>query len=297
MKEDILKVTVCVVTYNQEKFIEKCLQSIVDQKTDFDYEIIVSDDCSTDGTPKIIAAFANKYPSLVKPILREVNVGAGINFMDLHKSATGTYVAHMDGDDYWLPTKLQKQVDFLEHNSNCNIVWTRSLFFNGNQLLSDCLVDKNLFSKRFDRSDIIKYISIGTNSSHMYRSKCKVTESPGFEVVDYYKNVVAVGDGYGSFVNDEPLTVYRTGVGVSSAGTGIVRLMLKSMNKFKLMYPNDKASLFSPSLLMFYSSMKRRRYNLAIKFLLLACSSLSFKGVIELRNDFKVYKMFVIPTS
>ena len=69
------KVSVCVVTYNQEKYIRKCLQSIIDQKADFDFEIIIADDCSTDNTPTIIQEFYAKYPEIVKPIFREKNIG------------------------------------------------------------------------------------------------------------------------------------------------------------------------------------------------------------------------------
>ncbi|PTO51480.1 glycosyl transferase [Vibrio splendidus] len=289
------KVTVCVVTYNQEDFIAKCLQSIIEQETDFEFEIIVGDDSSKDGTADIILDFAKRYPNLIKPIIRTINVGAGENFIDIHRSATGEYIAHVDGDDYWLPTKLQKQVDFLDNNKKCNIVWTRSLYYNGDKTLADCLSDDKLFVKKFYRPDIIKYISIGTNSSHMYRSICKLTDYPEFDVVDYYKNVVTVGDGYGSFVNDEPLTVYRVGVGVSSSGCGIVKLMFKSMTAFKQMYPQDKKNLFAPSLLMFYSSMKRKRFILAAKFLSLALACFSVKGGGRLKNDMRIYKMFVVP--
>jgi cellulose synthase/poly-beta-1,6-N-acetylglucosamine synthase-like glycosyltransferase len=73
--EQAPKVSVCVVTYNQEKYIGQCLQSVVDQETDFDFEVLVADDCSTDGTRLILHEFANKYPGIVKPILSEVNVG------------------------------------------------------------------------------------------------------------------------------------------------------------------------------------------------------------------------------
>ena len=70
------KVSVCVVTYNQEKYIRQCLQSIVDQETDFDFEVIVSDDCSMDGTCAIVQEFVEKYPGMVKPIFHDRNMGA-----------------------------------------------------------------------------------------------------------------------------------------------------------------------------------------------------------------------------
>jgi glycosyltransferase involved in cell wall biosynthesis len=289
------KVTVCVVTYNQEKYIKQCLQSIVDQKADFEFEVIVSDDCSTDNTRQIIIDFASKYKN-IKPLLRTENIGALENFIDTHSRGNARYICHMDGDDYWLPTKLQKQVDFLDENEECNLLWTRSLFLREDKLLVDNIVTKDVFNRRFYREDIIKYIAIGTNSSHMYRSKFKIKKRPDFDVVDYYKNVETVDTGYASFVNGEALTVYRVGVGISSSGTNVVNIMLKSMESFKKNYASCNDSLFSPSLLMFYSSMKRKRFTLAFRFLLVSITTFSFKGLLNLKEDINFYKMFVVPS-
>ena len=116
------KVSVCVVTYNQEKYIRQCLQSIVDLETDFDFEVIVGEDCSTDGTRSVIRAFVVKYPNIVNPIFRDTNIGAMNNFADILSVANGNYIALCEGDDYWTdPYKLQKQVDFLEGNPDCSL--------------------------------------------------------------------------------------------------------------------------------------------------------------------------------
>jgi glycosyltransferase involved in cell wall biosynthesis len=112
------KVSVCVVTYNQEEYIRQCLQSLVDQEADFDFEIIVGEDCSTDGTRKIVQEFAERYPGLVKPIFHENNVGGTKNYFAVHMSATGEYVAHVDGDDCALPGKLKSQVSILDKSPN-----------------------------------------------------------------------------------------------------------------------------------------------------------------------------------
>ena len=73
---DDIKVSVCVVTYNQEKYIAECLDSLVSQETDFKFEIIVGEDCSTDGTRAIVQQYVDKYPDIVKPIFHDQNVGA-----------------------------------------------------------------------------------------------------------------------------------------------------------------------------------------------------------------------------
>lgn len=109
--------TVCTIAYNQEKFIAQALEGIVSQRTDFEFEAIVADDCSTDSTAKIIAGYAEKYPGIIKPVLRNKNIGMIGNSSDVMYRATGKYIALCEGDDYWIdPLKLQKQTDFLEAN-------------------------------------------------------------------------------------------------------------------------------------------------------------------------------------
>src|SRR5690554_1032835 len=120
MSSDI-KVSVCVVTYNQEKYIAECLQSLVDQVTDFPFEIIVGEDCSTDNTRSIVDEYSQKYPSLIVKNYHKQNVGAVQNAITSYKMARGKYICHIDGDDYVLPGKLQKQAQVLDDNQDCVI--------------------------------------------------------------------------------------------------------------------------------------------------------------------------------
>ncbi|SDI03356.1 Glycosyl transferase family 2 [Pseudobutyrivibrio sp. 49] len=109
------KVSIVVATYNQEKYIRKTLESIIAQKANFEFEAIVGDDCSTDGNAEIIKEFAEKYPDIIVPVLREKNLGMHGNTLDLMMRAQGEYIAFIEGDDYWIDeNKLQKQVDFLD---------------------------------------------------------------------------------------------------------------------------------------------------------------------------------------
>ena len=111
------KVSVIVATYNHKNYIAQTLESIVKQKCDFEFEAIVGDDASKDGTAKIVAEYAEKYPDIIKPVLRKKNLGAFRNNADLYKRAKGEYIALLEGDDYWLPDdKLRKQVEFLDGN-------------------------------------------------------------------------------------------------------------------------------------------------------------------------------------
>lgn len=116
------KVNILCITYNHEKFIRKTLDSFVMQKTNFPFEVIIGDDCSTDKNPEIIKEYAEKYPDIIKPVLREKNIGAEDNYLDIADRVNAEYVAICEGDDYWTdPLKLQKQVDFLESNPECSI--------------------------------------------------------------------------------------------------------------------------------------------------------------------------------
>lgn len=110
-------VSVTVITYNHEKYIAQALDSIVEQKTEYPFEILVADDASTDRTPDIIREYQEKYPHLIKAILRKNNIGARKNGIDIRSKARGKYIAYCEGDDAWNdPTKLQKQISFLEAN-------------------------------------------------------------------------------------------------------------------------------------------------------------------------------------
>ena len=94
--------SVVVITYNHEKYLRKCLDSILMQEVDFDFEIIIGDDCSPDSTADIINDYHERYPDIVRPTLRSHNVGATRNQYDCFLQAKGKYIAILDGDDFKL---------------------------------------------------------------------------------------------------------------------------------------------------------------------------------------------------
>ena len=105
------------ITYNHKDYVERALMSVVTQETDFPFEVVVGDDCSTDGTQDILKSIAAKYPDKVKLNLRKENTGGRptLNVYETTMKCEGEYLAYLEGDDYWTDTgKLQKQVDFLE---------------------------------------------------------------------------------------------------------------------------------------------------------------------------------------
>lgn len=121
-----IMVTIITVTYNHEKYLEQCLNSLVSQKTNFRYQIFVGDDCSTDCTTDIVREFAKNYPDVIVPIIRKKNIGSIHNFGDLCERVNSRYVTFCDGDDYWIDgNRLQKQVDFMETHSELNGCYCR----------------------------------------------------------------------------------------------------------------------------------------------------------------------------
>jgi len=116
-REYPVKLSIAVATYNQEKYLAKALESIFEQKHDYPFEVVVSDDCSTDKTREIIGSYVNKYPAIMKPIFQKKNIGVSKNALQMLRACRGEYIATLDGDDYWTnPDKLKIQITFLDNN-------------------------------------------------------------------------------------------------------------------------------------------------------------------------------------
>jgi len=130
------KLSVRLMTYMHESFVNQAMDGIMMQKTDFKIEVVVGDDFSTDRTLEIIKSYKNTESIDVKILKREKGdeywrkrqkLGRLYNFTNILENCTGKYIALLDGDDYWTdPLKLQKQVDFLEGNTNYAGVATNS---------------------------------------------------------------------------------------------------------------------------------------------------------------------------
>lgn len=111
------KVSVLMVTYNHENYIAQAIESILIQETNFQYEVVIGEDYSTDKTREIIEDYVQENPIKIRAIFNNKNLGMQKNFLKVLGACHGEYVAFLEGDDYWTnPHKLQKQVDFLENN-------------------------------------------------------------------------------------------------------------------------------------------------------------------------------------
>lgn len=122
IKKEIL-VSIPMLVYNHEQYLRQALDSILMQKVNFSYEIVVGEDASSDASREILLGYKQRYPEIFKLILHKENVGIGENSKSRRPYLNGKYIAPIEGDDFWLDEyKLQKQVDFLEKNLDFSAV-------------------------------------------------------------------------------------------------------------------------------------------------------------------------------
>lgn len=144
-----MKLSVLIVAYNQAPFIEQAVRSALMQETAFDYQIVVADDCSTDGTRQIVEHLAERHPDRLRLVAHETHVDVQQNLLDGYASCDGQYLALLDGDDYWIsPYKLQRQVNFLDRHAECAISFHNILtvYDDGSPEALACSADRKEFS-------------------------------------------------------------------------------------------------------------------------------------------------------
>ena len=113
-------VSVVLRTFGHAPFISQAIESVLIQDTSFPFELVIGEDCSTDGTRAIVTDYADRHPDVIRAVLPERNIGHGAIFQLALEATRGRYVAYLDGDDYWSSrAKLARQVDFLERNPSC----------------------------------------------------------------------------------------------------------------------------------------------------------------------------------
>jgi len=291
--KNTITVSVCVVTYNHEKYIRECLESIVTQKCNFNFEVIIGDDCSTDKSRSIIKEYETKYPNMIKTLFHKENIGGTKNYLAVHSQAQGKYICHIDGDDYALPGKLQAQVDFMNKTPNCNICFHRvkGLYPNGD--LKNDLVEYEKIKNGFKRQEILMFMAVAIHSSKMYRKDVRDIYIPAFDRLDWYMNIEQIGDKKAYYINNNIYGVYRIGVGVSTHGRERIKsLIIKTLNYAKIHYPQDKAYMSSIALILFLSNLKNRRPFVAYFFEWIKLFSI--KGIYLTIRTWKIRKMFRI---
>lgn len=156
--------SVCLITYQHASFIRQAIESVLMQKVNFHWELIIADDFSTDGTREILLGYKKKYSEFIRLILQEENVGATKNWMDLIKTPQSKYITCFEGDDYWIdPHKLQNQVDFLEANPEYGVVCTDYHIMNEKGEITKYNYLKKLKKEKLNRDISFEDIIVSTH--------------------------------------------------------------------------------------------------------------------------------------
>lgn len=204
-------VSVCVATYNHEDYIFDCIMSVLMQSGDVSLEIIVGDDHSSDNTFTILQLLESKHPEYISVIRHDSRLGYGsANLKSLLPHARGRYIAHLDGDDFWLPAKLREQVRFLDENPDCSAVCSNALCFGGEGRLIGVFNNPQKVD-RFSLDELLESGNFLNHSSLLYRSELKnlVSDLPA-PFLDYKVHLIMAGIGHMGYI-DKPLTGYRIG--------------------------------------------------------------------------------------
>lgn len=248
-----MKVSACIITYNHQDYIVDCLEGALSQKVDFDYEIVIGEDKSTDATLKICEEYASKYPDKIRIIKREANLGMIGNWVDTIKYCRGKYIALCEGDDYWTdPLKLQKQVDFLEQNKEYS-----GCFHKVKALIGSSFYEDETIEQRYENSsgknkitklDLLREGNFIHTCTFVFRNypvsdSFELRNSP---VGDYLLFLDVASNGYLKRI-DECLAVYRRGIGIYSTLSSVVMERKKLqyyMCVLSLLKDEDERSIF-----------------------------------------------------
>ena len=258
--------SVCMTTYNHEDYISQAIESVLMQLTNFRYELVIGEDCSTDNTRKICIEYKNKYPEKIKLLLREQNLGMFENGILTMKDCKGKYIATLEGDDYWTdPNKLQKQVDFLEKNQDFSVC------FHKVRILQQGIFRKDPYTKvPFKISTVLDLAKKGNyihTCSSVFRNKHIYHDLPkNIQPLDYAIHLVNTKDGEKIIYIKKVMAVYRIHPGGVWRGADKNTLMKKELSfyvalrdclpdnivslllyRFILIFTNHYLSLTNPS--------------------------------------------------
>jgi glycosyltransferase involved in cell wall biosynthesis len=232
-----MKVSVNIITYNHERFIAQAIDSVLQQRTDFPFEILIGEDGSTDRTREIVKEFKARYPDRITLFMHDRDKGGVFdpgkwNFMYNVYHAKGDYMAVLDGDDYWTdPLKLQKQVDLLEAHPECTVCFTAAAVAEEGSGQAPAL--KRIPSPRpfYALADILHQNPF-TSATMVYRNRlwdrfpAWFEESPGGF---WPLSILCAREGKIAYI-DEPTAVYRVHPGGIHSGLDLVQkyeLMLR----------------------------------------------------------------------
>lgn len=242
-----MKVSIICTNYNKGDWVREAMDSFLNQKTNFDFEIIIIDDASTDHSYEIIQEYQNKFPEKVRTFRNEVNLGIARTWKKVCQEAKGQYIARCDSDDFWTdPLKLQKQVDLLDASTDS--LWSNTEFdmvdLDGNIFQKDAFANKALpLIDSYEEMLVMKGMTMAStwlvDTTLMQDVSAQISDTATddtFELqLELFKRTKI------SFLSDST-TVYRMNLGSDSKPmtletaerrfTGILDSQIKYLNKY-----------------------------------------------------------------
>ena len=226
-KDSDILVSVSLITYNHKNYIRRAIDSILMQEVDFNYEVIIGDDFSSDGTQEILIEYQQKYPERIYLILHPRdydNIPGRINNTTNLYACRGKYIAMLDGDDFWITKdKLKKQVAFLEQNQEYSICFHNAIVFSEESQFDEYKQDEKhpILKKRssFNQTDIASGFSFVPASSIIFRNN-SFKEFP-----EWFWNVYSA---------DYALLLILTGMGKAKYLENIYSAYRKNQNSFTI---------------------------------------------------------------
>ncbi len=207
-----MMLSICMIAYNHENFICEAIEGVLMQKANFNYELVIGEDCSTDETRKICMEYQQKYPDKIKLLLPEKNLGMMRNFITTLQACQGKYIALCEGDDYWTdPYKLQKQVDFLEANAEYVMCFHDAEILNPKGVFTPYLASTGISPKKYyTGADFITQNFVPT-ASVIFRKEyldMKVLIESDIPSVDWFLYVMLLQKGKIGYLSDK-MSVWR----------------------------------------------------------------------------------------
>ena len=246
-----MKLSIIIPAFNLEKYIEKCIRSVCEQKTNFDYEVIVCDDGSLDDTAPIISRLAGEFDNLV-PFLKPVNGGLAANIRTLLSLASGEYIAYLDGDDLALPGKLQQQVDYLDQHPHCGMVYHESDMFDSEsgetiKLYSQGHYNWSYISQSSQIEDLVRFGTYMQASAVMFRRHSYLSDTVLHQckiILDYPLYIMNAGFLQGS-IDFIPQVLGRYRIHKESFGGKTQKSVSRRLQSLEdLLFACDSSSVF-----------------------------------------------------
>jgi glycosyltransferase involved in cell wall biosynthesis len=211
MTDRCVKVSAMITAYNHERFIGAAIEGFLAQKTSFPCELVIVDDCSTDGTREVIRRYWERWPDRIRVILNRHNTGGYRALVRGYNACRGQYVAPLDGDDYWVgPDKLQRQADLLDSRPDCAMCFHSVTMIWEDGSREPMVLRPGRIRNAYVLDDLLETNFIGA-CSPMYR-KGLFAEHPAWffltPVADWTHHILHARHGSVGYI-DEPMGVYR----------------------------------------------------------------------------------------